>query len=240
MENTHIVLLLAGLITGISKFSTGGMGFIILAMTLTVYPSAEAVVVLLPMYLVADMLAVSSYRADVSLPALKRLLPLAAVGICLGSFLLTRIDANTFSKMLGIIILITLCLGAYLDWKKVSFMQTQNVSRFMALFAGIISILANAAGPIISIYLLEQKLSKNSYVATRAWIFLIINFIKIAVVITLGILTWPLVKQSLITLPALIVGAGIGYLLLKRLNLKQFKTLIRVMTCIAAIKLIFF
>lgn len=239
MDNSQIVLLLAGFITGISKFSTGGMGFIILTLTLTAFPSAEAIVVLLPMYLVADMLAVSSYRTDVSWPSLKRLLPLAALGIVLGSFLLAHINANTFSKLLGAITLFTLGLGTYLDWKKVSFMQTKSVSRSMAFFAGVISILANAAGPIISLYLLEQKLSKNSYVATRAWVFLIINIIKITVVISLGILSWPLAKQSLITLPALLVGAGVGYLLLKRLNLKQFKTLIRLMTCVAAIKLIF-
>lgn len=240
MDNSQIILLLVGFITGISKFSTGGMGFIILAMTLTVFPSSEAVVVLLPMYLVADILAISSYRSGIDWKTLKRLLPLAGIGILIGSFLLSRIDANTFSKLLGIIILITLSLGVYLEWKKIRVKQTQNMSRVMALFAGVISILANAAGPIISLYLLQQNLTKNSYVATRAWIFLIINFIKIIVVVSLGILDWPLAKQSVITLPTLLLGAGVGYLLLKKLNLKQFKNLIRGMTCIAAFKLIFF
>ena len=240
MDNSQIILLLVGFITGISKFSTGGMGFIILAMTLTVFPSSEAVVVLLPMYLVADILAISSYRSGIDWKTLKRLLPLAGIGILIGSFLLSRIDANTFSKMLGIIILITLSLGVYLEWKKIRVKQTQNMSRVMAMFAGVISILANAAGPIISLYLLQQNLTKSSYVATRAWIFLIINFIKIVVVVSLGILDWPLAKQSVITLPTLLLGAGVGYLLLKKLNLKQFKSLIRGMTCIAAFKLIFF
>lgn len=243
MDNSQIVLLLAGFITGISKFSTGGMGFIILALTLTVFPSTEAIVVLLPMYLMGDIMVVSSYRANISWPALKQLLPLAALGILLGSFLLSYIDTNTFNKLLGIIILMTLSLGAYLEWKKISFMQTPKVLRTMAFSSGVISILANAAGPIISLYLLEQKLSKKSYLTTRSWIFLIINIIniiKIIIVASLGILNWPLAKQSLITLPALFVGAGIGYLLLKQLNLKQFKSVIQGVTSIAAIKLIFF
>ena len=102
------------------------------------------------------------------------------------------------------------------------------------------SLAANAAGPLLSLILIEQKLSKEAYVSTRAWGFLIINLVKLPVLLILGLVNWQSTLLSLQCLPGLIVGALIGYYVLSKLNIAQFKWLIRIMAAIAAVKLLVF
>ncbi len=108
------------------------------------------------------------------------------------------------------------------------------------LLAGFVSLAANAAGPLLSLILIEQKLSKEAYVSTRAWGFLIINLVKLPVLFLVGLVNWQSTMLSLQCLPGLIVGAVIGYYVLGKLNVAQFKWLIRIMAMIAAIKLLMF
>ena len=49
--------------------------------------------------------------------------------------------------------------------------------------------LANAAGPVIGLYLLAVALPKESFVGTGAWFFLLINLIKVPFSLQLGLIT---------------------------------------------------
>ncbi len=240
MDTTFWVLAIVGLVTGISKFSIGGMGIIILPILTIAFPGPEAVAILVPMYIATDIMAVSSYRSHISWKTLLHIIPIAFVGIIVGTYLLTRLDNDSFTTMLGGLIISMLIVSIWLDISKSAVLQQPIIIQCISFFAGIITTIANAAGSLISLLLLEQKLSKESYVSTRAWIFMIINVLKLLMLMSIGLMNIEIAKHSLVAFLPLTIGAIIGYYLLKKLNLNQFKWLIRIIAMIAAIKLLIF
>ncbi len=238
MESTFLFILLAGVVTGFSKFSVGGMGLLILPLIMVAYPGPEALGIILPMYIITDLMAVASYRKNICWPVIARMLPLGLTGIVLGGWLLSGIDARQFTLLLGLMIVGMLGLGIWLDRSEAKFMQHTIAGHITGLIAGFVSMTSNAAGPLLSLYLMEQKFSKESYVSTRAWAFLSINLAKIPILLSLDLLSVESTLASLQGIPGLVIGAAVGYWLLSRLKLVQFKWLIRGMATIAAIKLL--
>ncbi|RDL45218.1 sulfite exporter TauE/SafE family protein [Marinomonas piezotolerans] len=240
MTTTLVVMFIAGLITGFSKFSVGGMGLLVLPIVMIAFPGPEALGVLLPLYAITDIMAAYSYRKNISWAVLARFIPLGFLGVIVGAQLLSSIDEEQFVTLLGIIIVAMIALGFYLDTRPVSFMQKPWAAYSMGFLSGLISMISNAAGPLYSLFLLEQKLNKESYISTRAWGFFIINIIKFPLYISLGLLSQQSLTMSSYALPGLLVGSFFGYHFLKRVKQKHFKWLIRIMSTLAAIKLILF
>mgnify|MGYP005989590559 CR=1 FL=1 len=240
MDLTLVVLFLAGLITGFSKFSVGGMGLLVLPIVMIAFPGPEALGILLPLYIVTDLMAVASYRNKIAWGVLGRFLPLAFLGVFIGSQFLANIDADQFLTFLGITIVAMIALGLYLDFRPASFMRKPVTAYLMGFFGGVISVIANAAGPLFSLFLLEQKLDKGTYVSTRAWAFFIINLLKFPLYVGLGLLSVESAETSLYALPGLALGSFIGYHFLKKVNPIQFKWMIRIMSTLAAFKLFLF
>lgn len=240
MDTSFAVMLIAGLITGFSKFSVGGMGLLVLPIVMIAFPGPEALGVLMPLYIITDVMAVWSYKRHIAWPVLIRLLPLALLGVLIGGHFLANINAQQFVNFLGVIIIAMILLGLYLDFRPATFMRKPWAAYSMGFLGGVISVIANAAGPLFSLYFLEQKLDKQTYVSTRAWAFFIINLLKLPVYIEIGLLSQTALKISAMALPGLLVGAFIGYHFLKKVNPVQFKWLIRIMSFMAAIKLFAF
>lgn len=240
MTTAFVVMFIAGLITGFSKFSVGGMGLLVLPIVMIAFPGPESLGVLMPLYIITDIMAVYSYRKNISWPVLARFLPLGFLGIFVGAQLLSGIDADQFVALLGGIIIAMILLGLYLDARPATFMQKPITAYSMGFAGGLVSMVANAAGPLFSLFLLEQKLSKDSYVSTRAWGFFIINLVKLPMYLSLGLLTQESLTISAYALPGLFVGALIGYHFLKHVKPAHFKWLIRIMSTIAAVKLMLF
>ncbi|NRA22804.1 MAG: sulfite exporter TauE/SafE family protein [Oceanospirillaceae bacterium] len=232
-----IVLLAAGLITGFSKFSVGGMGLLILPVIMIAFPGPQALGIILPMYLITDLFAVISYRKNVNWSILIKILPLCFVGIAVGSWLLSLLSISEFNLILSILIVGMLVLGIVLDNTQSNIMRHPISTYLSGFIGGVVSMIANAAGPIFSLYFLEQKLDKKSYVSTRSWAFMFINLAKVMPLYALGLFNMESTLISLQTIPGLVIGAAIGYWVLGKLELVQFKWLIRIMAAIAAVKL---
>ena len=58
----------------------------------------------------------------------------------------------------------------------------------MGLFAGITTMVANAAGPVMTLYLLAMRLPKMEFLVTSAAFFLLINWIKVPFIAQLGLI----------------------------------------------------
>jgi len=99
---------------------------------------------------------------------------------------------------------------------------------------------ANAAGTLMAIYLLSKKLSKNSYIGTLAWFFMLVNLIKIPT----HVFIWKTITLDTLLLdialaPLILAGAFLGILVVKRIPEKPYRFLIIIMTTLAALKLFF-
>ena len=99
--------------------------------------------------------------------------------------------------------------------------------------------MANAAGPIMIIYLLAMRLPKVEFVGTSAWFFFVINWLKVPFSANLELMTAESVKLDLIMLPFIAVGAAVGILVLKRIPQKAFNVVVQILAAAAAIWLLF-
>ena len=240
MEIATLTLLTAALITGFSKFSVGGMGMLIVPILMIAYPGQEALGILVPIYIFADVIAVFIYRKAVNWTVLVRLLPLLMFGMGVGAWLLAGMNADQFALLIGFSIVGMLLLGIWLDHNDATFMRHPATAKSVGFIAGVISMTASAAGPILSLYMMEQRLQKESYVSTRAWLFLMIDLAKVPLLYKLGFMNAETTLLGLQSIPAMLVGGFIGYLLLRKIQLQQFKWLIRMVAAIAAVKIFLF
>lgn len=234
MDPTIIILGIAAFVTGFSKFSVGGLGMLIAPILMLAFPGQQALGVMLPMYLVADLMVIALYRREIAWPVLLSFVPLQVVGMGLGSLLLARIDAHTFSALTGALILLMMALDLFKSPRTQRWMESRAMTRVTGLLTGLISMLASAGGPLASLYMMSMKLSRTAYVSTRAWSFLFIDLAKIPLLGALGLLHPDAMMQLGYALPALLLGAGIGYLLLKWLDMRHFKWLIRLVALFAS------
>jgi len=240
----YIYIGLAALIVGFTKTSVGGVGILAILLMALAFPGKASPGVILPMLLFADILAVMYYHRECQWNILFKIFPLTAVGVIIGYFTVDHIPTDIFEKVLGIIILAMLSLEFYLS-KKNNQTSPKTSSSWLTIsvigiMAGIATMIANAAGPIFGIYLLQMGLTKKEFVGTRSWFFLILNIFKIPFSASLGLITVETLKLDLMFVPVILLGAFLGYKVLSLINIKVFKWFIRLAVLIASIRLIMF
>ncbi|MGF1707497.1 sulfite exporter TauE/SafE family protein [Enterovibrio baiacu] len=240
MELSWLYISLACLVTGFSKFSVGGMGLIILPLTMLAFPGPEALGVIIPLYLLTDIIAVCTYRKDVNWRVLAKLLPFSALGVMLGTVILGNIDTQTFMTVLGVLIFSLLGLSIWLDYHPLPVFTNRYAAAIAGSFCGVVGVLANAAGPLMGLFLLEQKMDKSAYVATRVWTFFTLNLMKLAGLISLGLINTETMKASALGLPALFIGMFFGYKFFRYISTEQLKVIVRGAISLSAAHMLFF
>jgi uncharacterized membrane protein YfcA len=98
--------------------------------------------------------------------------------------------------------------------------------------------LANAAGPAMTVYLLASRLPKYEFVGTAAWFFFFINLIKVPFSMSLGLITPNTLLFNLMLAPAVLVGLFSGKFLLSKINQTHFEWLLIALSLLGALKLI--
>lgn len=99
--------------------------------------------------------------------------------------------------------------------------------------------IANSAGPIASLYYIALGLPKYTYICTSAWLFLLINLLKVPFAIGSRIINWNSFEFSAHFMPYSILGAVIAPYIVKKLNQKLFNFLIWFFIILGGLKLIF-
>jgi uncharacterized membrane protein YfcA len=240
LTNLELFLLeLYAFLIGISKTGIPGVGILAIPLTAMILPAKASTGIILPMLIVGDIFAVSYYKKKAIWKYILRLLPFAAIGIIIGYFLLGRINDKQLNKFIGIVILVIFLLNWWWNKKEINVPQKIYFAVVMGLFAGITTMMANAAGPILIIYLLSMKLPKTEFVGTGAWYFFILNWFKVPFSVNLGLININSLKLNLLLLPGICIGAISGIFLLKKIPQKIFNQIVQVLAVIAALKLIF-
>ena len=235
-----MLAVLCGMMIGISKTGLSGVGLIVVPILAEIFGGRPSVGLLLPMLVIADIFAVRFYNRHADWSYIIKLLPWAVIGILIALFLGNNIDDEQFKKLIAILVIVGIILMIYMD----IFRQKPEVPHYwwfsatLGLAGGFTSMIGNAAGPIMAIYLLSMQLPKNIYIGTGAWFFFIINVIKIPIhvfawkTITLQSLSFDL----LMTIP-IITGAITGFYLVKLIPEKPFRAFIILSTMASAIVL---
>ncbi|MES1168848.1 MAG: sulfite exporter TauE/SafE family protein, partial [Oleiharenicola lentus] len=172
METWQWVLLyIAAVISGFSKTGIPGISILSVGIYANVLPARMATGVVLPMLIFADIFALVIYRKHLEWRRVGRLLPWALGGLVLGWLALGRVDDRQAARLVGVIIATMLGLHLARRWKNPDEMAAHApawMGPVMGLFAGITTMIANAAGPVMGLYLLAMRLPKLEFLGTGA------------------------------------------------------------------------
>ena len=242
-----VTLVLAAFLVGLSKTGISGIGTFAVAIFALVLPARESVGAVLPILICGDIVAVTAYRRHAVWAHLWRLFPWAAAGIILGYAALGRINAEGVAKLVGAILLVVVVLQW---WRQCSANRQGGKAErhvphrlwFVAavgMLAGFTTMVANAAGPIMIVYLLAMRLPKMEFIGTGAWYFLLLNLFKVPFSSQLGLINPASLLLDLRLAPVAVVGALAGRALIPFIDQALFETLALVFTFLAALRLVF-
>ncbi len=233
-----LLLALCAVMVGMAKTGVPGLGILVVPIIASLEPSAIAGTgLLLPLLISADLVAVVIYRRQASANTLWHLLPWVALGLIGGFLAMKRMDDVVMRMIIGLIVLGMVVL--HLSRAKLQEAAAPNWRRaaFYGIVAGFATMVANAAGPVMSLYLLSMALPKDEFMGTGAWFFLLINCIKVP--FYLG-LSPPIINHaSLIldasVLPAVWLGAFGGRWIYARMPQQIFDRVVVAMTVLSAL-----
>lgn len=229
------------ILVGLSKTGIPGIGIFAVALFALVYPAREATGLVLPLLILADIVAVRTYHRHAVWSHLWRLFPWAAVGIVIGYFTMGYLDSQAIARLIGAILLAM--VGLHL-WRKT--LKEEDIpsgilfAASMGLLAGFTTMVANAAGPIMVLYLLAMQLPKMAFIGTGAWYFFILNSFKVPFGVNLGIIAGNSLLLNGVLAPFVVGGALWGRALLPRIDQRLFESAALFLAVIAGLKLLFF
>ncbi|MFV0415143.1 MAG: sulfite exporter TauE/SafE family protein [Chthoniobacterales bacterium] len=223
---SYILLFTGSIFVGMSKAGFAGTGIFGIIIFAAVLPARESVGMILPLLIIADLLAIFTFVKYVDWKQVFTLAPPATLGVIGAWFLMPHISDANFAPFIGVLIL---CLLLMMLWLRFSPALTNFTLRHphfgkgMGFLAGLTSMLANAGGPPASLYLLTRKLPKMAFVGTGAWYFFFLNLFKVPFSSSMGLIN----KQSLLLdlqiLPFIIIGFFTGLWLLNKINQTLFE-----------------
>ena len=234
-------------VLGISKCGLAGMGSLAVPLMAMIMPAKASTGVLLPLIVMADVCGACCFHRHVNWRLLLKLFPSAIVGIVIGYFLMREEWMNdlVIRKTIGVIVAFMALLSIIMKKhplkigeKEGKDMRTVIFATIFGIFAGITTMLANAAGPIMLIYLLLMRLPKDEYIGTAAWYFAILNWLKVPFMVHLGLINPNSLLFNVKLIPLVLMGACLGYWSVKKLTEQTFRLGIQLFTFLAAIKLL--
>lgn len=113
-----------------------------------------------------------------------------------------------------------------------------EVGSVYGTLAGFTTMVANAGGPVMSLYLLSVGATKLRFMGTAACFFFATNLVKLPFSIGLSLVTVDTLRTALVLVPLVLLGAVIGRRLLRSIDQKLFERLVIGLTITASIFLL--
>ncbi|MEU0278614.1 sulfite exporter TauE/SafE family protein [Streptomyces sp. NPDC088147] len=251
----------AAALVGFSKTAVSGANTVSLAVFAAVLPARESTGILLPILIVGDVVAVLTYRRHAHWPTLWRLFPAVAAGVVAGTVFLLRADDAAVRTSIGAILLL---MAGVTIWRRRQGADNTGSSggakeapetvpgkgnskassagrvtaRSYGVLGGFTTMVANAGGPVMSLYLLSAGFRKLGFLGTSAWFFLIVNTSKLPFSVGLGLID----GRSLLLDAALVLfvfpGALIGKACVDRIDQRVFERLVIGATVLGGLQLL--
>lgn len=235
--------IVAVLFIGISKAGFGGgLGMLSTPLAVLVFGPRDGIGMLLPLLCAGDAFSLHPYWRKWEWNNLVYLLPGVVIGVLIGVQLIGRFSARELNLAIGILavsfVLFQLVKELVLRAEGV-FAPTHVVGLPFGIGAGITSTFAHGAGPLVTMFLVPQRMPKEVYVGTTVLIFTWINWIKMPFFVGSGLITWQTTRLSLLFLPLIPLGVWVGVWLNRRFSESSFLWIIYLLTFCAGMQLIF-
>ncbi len=244
LPGDSFILLLAffgAVCIGLSKAGLSGTSTLNVVLMAKIFGAKPSVGIVLPLLIVADFMGYVLNRKGGSWKSIIPMVPPAIAGVVLGWFMLDQIDNASARIVIGWLIIALLIFNLVLNARRQDFIaltEHKGFSWTMGFMAGAVTMIANAAGPVMTVYLLSQHLEKKDHLGVFSRFFLFINLFKVPFSADLGIINAPSLMTNLVLFPGVICGILLGWQILKRIPQKPFELLLFWLTAFAAVWLI--
>ncbi|MFF5158059.1 sulfite exporter TauE/SafE family protein [Streptomyces sp. NPDC000348] len=239
-------LALAALLVGFSKTAVSGANTVSLAIFAAVLPARASTGVLLPILIAGDVLAVLTYRRHAHWPTLWRLFPAVAAGVVAGTLFLVWADDGIVRISIGAILLL---MAGVTVWRRrtadadrepdgVTTRAGRAKARSYGVLGGFTTMVANAGGPVMSMYLLSAGFRKLGFLGTSAFFFLIVNTSKLPFSAGLGLIDADSLLLDAVLVLFVVPGALLGRWAVDRINQRLFEQLVIAATVVGGVQLL--
>ena len=237
----YLLSLLCAFLIGMAKTGFNGLGTLVVPIMAFVFGGMPSSGLVLPMLIMADIFGVTYYHRSAEWRTLIRVLPWAIAGILIGLITGRSISAEQFKHLIGILVLISLAIMVWQEFRKKR-SEVPHKPWFAIPFGtagGFSTMIGNAAGPVMSVYLLSMNLEKNVFIGTTAWFFFIVNVFKLPLQIWgWHNITLKTLEFNLLMLPAIAIGALAGIKAVKWIPENAYRWFVVVATFVSAIVLL--
>ena len=241
-----LIAAFAVFVIGLAKSSVPAAATMPVGLFALVIPAKLSVGAILPLLILGDIIALLAFRKAGRWDIVVKILPSVFVGMFIGYFLLSWSTSREVAYVIGAILVFTAIyeIRKRLRNEKMDIEQGVNqkqrsrlTAQLMGVLVGIMTMTANSAGPIFSLYLLNLQLPMQTFVGTNSWLFFIINVSKIPFNANLGIITTQTLMLAVLLAPFVVMGGLFGQKIMRSINQRAFEYSALVSTLIAGLLL---
>ncbi len=224
-----------------SKTGVQGIMLMILPLMAMAFGAKDSTGIILPMLCMADIIAVAYYKRIADWKIVAKLLPTAILGFFLAIGVDNMIPGGQFRQLMGWTLMLALVVMIWSEifGKENRWMKKWWYAAIFGLLGGFTTMIGNAAGPVMSVYLLSMRKEKMEYIGINAWFFLVVNLLKVPLqAFVWDNITWDSLQLNLLMLPVIGIGSLIGIRIVKLLPEKIFRRFIQIVTILSVILMI--
>ena len=219
---------------GMAKTGLGGLGMIVVPVMANIFGAKSSTGILLLLLIMADFFGVRYYHMHADIRQLVKLIPSTIIGIVTGVFVGDQISDEYFQLLLVIVII----SGVLMTVIKVEIKENKIFSIIVGFLGGFITMIGNAAGPIMAIYFLSMGFNKNKFIGTAAWFFLFVNLFKVP----FHVFIWDTIDLDILLFdlslfPLILIGALIGVWIVKKIPDRPYKIFVIVSVVLSTFNL---
>jgi uncharacterized membrane protein YfcA len=243
------VLAGAVLAIGFAKTAISGTGSLAVAAFALVLPARESTGTILPLLILGDLFAIAYYRQHTDWGLIRRLVPWVGIGVVAGAAFVAAVDDTVMRRTIGLVLLVLTVgqlvtgggrLTRWLGPPREGEPSTGHrvAAAVAGVAAGFVTMVANAAGAVMTVYLLLSGLAMLEFLGTAAWFFFLVNLAKLPFSIGLGLVVPGSLLLDLVLAPLVVVGALGGRWLVRRLDEDQFEKAVLALAAVSSVPLL--
>jgi uncharacterized membrane protein YfcA len=234
---------IAAVLVGMTKTGIPGLGILVVLFLAWAFGGWNSIGIMLPMLVFADIFAVFWYKRHAQWGILLRLIPWVVVGMVGGTLALSYFKQSPAHKALvnpvigGLVLIMAILHLLERRFGEKLAPKSPAGTAVTGAAAGFATTVSNAAGPIMTMYMAAQRISKEQFMGTIAWYFFTINLSKVPIYAAQGLLTRQSLFIDLLAIPAILAGVFWGKWLLPRVSQKAFDNVTVIFAILGAIQL---
>lgn len=236
----YIAAVPATILVGLSKGGFTGLSILAQPLLALVMPPIQAAAIILPVLIVQDVVSLYAYWRRWNRRELIRTLPGALVGILIGYLLAASVSDAAVAFGIGVLSVAEAArtvIGKRL--KRPPGVAGPASAAIWSAVSGFTSMIANAGGPPLMIYLLRRPLAVQQFAATAAAFFAVVNWVKLPFFLALGQVSAENLSTSAVLAPVAILATFAGVALVRRVSADRFFGLVYFLLAAVGLKLIY-